>query len=97
MCKGPNDSVARRPDLSTLASGDGAGDEGGLGCTVASRAAGGAQPERGSQGARRDTYLKIKVKIKHLQELNLRLFLVKIKHSLDMKFSKFDKKLKMFL
>ena len=43
---------------------------------------------------RRDTYLKIKVKIKHLQKLKLNIFPAKIKHSLDKKFSKFDKKLK---
>ena len=46
---------------------------------------------------RRDTYLKIKVKIKHLQKLKLNIFPVKIKHSLDKKFSKFDKTLKNFL
>ena len=46
--------------------------------------------------ARRDTYLKIKVKIKHLQKLKLNIFPVKIKHSLDKKFSKFDKKWKSF-
>ena len=43
---------------------------------------------------RRDTYLKIKVKIKHLQKLELNMFPVKIKHSLDKKFSKFDQQLK---
>ena len=41
--------------------------------------------------------MKIKVKIKHLQKLKLNIFPVKIKHSLDKKFSKFDKKLKTFL
>ena len=40
---------------------------------------------------RRDTYLKIKCKIKHLQKLKLNNFPVKIKHSLDKKFSNFDK------
>ena len=53
--------------------------------------------QRNTAHARRDTYLKIKVKIKHLQKLKLNIFPVKIKHSLDKKFSKFDKKLKKFL
>ena len=43
---------------------------------------------------RRDTYLKIKGKIKHLQKLKRNIFPAKIKHSLDKKFAKFDKKLK---
>ena len=47
--------------------------------------------------ARRDTYLKIKCKIKHFQKLKLNIFPVKIKHSLDKKFSKIDKKLNKLL
>ena len=45
----------------------------------------------GKNGGRRDTYLKIKCKIKHLQKLKWNIFPVKIKHSLDKKFWKFDK------
>ena len=37
--------------------------------------------------------MKMKVKIKHLQKLKLNIFPVKIKHPLDKKFSKFDKKI----
>ena len=51
-------------------------------------------PPSATLNSRRDTYLKIKVKIKHLQKLKLNIFPVKIKHSLDKKFSKFDKKIK---
>ena len=40
---------------------------------------------------RRDTYLKIKAKIKHLQKLKSNIFQVNIKHSLDKKFSKIAK------
>ena len=41
--------------------------------------------------SRRDSYLKIKLKIKHLQTLKLNIFVAKIKHSLEKKLSKFDK------
>ena len=58
-------------------------------------------PARGDEdahgGTRRDGYMKIKGKSKHLQKLKLNIFPVKIKHSLDKKFSKFDKKSKTFL
>ena len=37
--------------------------------------------------------MKIKGKIKHLQQLKLNIFPVKIKHSLDKKFSKIDEKI----
>ena len=41
---------------------------------------------------RRDTYLNIKVKIKHLQKLHLTIFPSKIKYSFNKKFSNFDEK-----
>ena len=48
---------------------------------------------------RRDPYLKIKVKIEHLQTVTLKLniFPSKIKYSFNKKFSNFDEKLKTFL
>ena len=42
------------------------------------------------EGSRRDTYLKIIVKIKLLQTLTLNIFPAKIKHSLDKKFLKIE-------
>ena len=47
---------------------------------------------RADLAIRRDTYLKIKCKIKHRQKLKLNIFPAKSKLSLDKKFSKFDKK-----
>ena len=66
---------------------------GGSGANRGGSAAGRALIARG----RRDGYMKIKGKIKHLQKLQLNIFPVNIKHSLDKKFSKLDKTLKTFL